>query len=205
MRHCLLLLLVLALALLFAAPANALYIEEKPDFWGAIGTGPVWFDEFGWGVYIQGGYYFTRWIGVGLGVDWSMDARQYMTDDKTVFDDMHGYTVRTWDFERRRQFFPGADLRIRFPIADNFQMALDLGLGVMLDNTYSERRTEVERNDRKYRTLEDTTPTDAEVAFLMRPSLVCKIYNVGVGYRFLGLTSGFTSGHMAFVGMDWDI
>jgi hypothetical protein len=194
-----------ALVLAFVAPAQAIYVEEKPDYWGAIATGPVWFENFGWGVYVQGGYYFTRWIGVGLGTDWSIDAQQHIVKNETRFDTLHGFTHRTWEFLQRRQFFPAADLRLRFPMADDFQLAFDLGLGAVIDNSYRERRTETERNSIKTRTVEDISPKNAETAFMIRPSLVFKFYNISVGYRFFWLANGTTPGHMAFVGLDWDI
>jgi len=205
MRRWILFWVVIALAVAFAAPAGAVYVEEKPDFWGAFCTGPVWFDHFGWGVYVQGGYYFTRWLGAGLGIDWSMDARPNEVEHTQEFDSQHGWTTETWINERRRAFFPGADVRLRWPILDNFQIAFDFGLGVGIDNTWRERKVHVFRNNRTTETIEDISPKDAETAFMLRPSLVFKIYNVGVGYRLLWLANGDAPGHMGFVGIDWDI
>ena len=205
MRRGLVLLLTLVVLGVLAAPAGAIFIEEKPDYWGAIGTGPVWSENFGWGLYVQGGYYFTRWLGLGFSVDWSMDVELHEVDYTRTFDYRHGLTTKIWEYERRRQWFPAADLRFRWPLADDMALCFDLGVGAMVDDSYEMTKKRVIRNDATRETRDESSSEGGDGGFLFRPGFVYKFHGVGLGYRFFLVADGSEPGHMITLGVDWDI
>jgi len=195
------------LLLLTAAPAAAINVEDIPDYWGAAGFGPVWFDDAGWGVYAQGGYYFTSWLGLGLAVDWSIDAQESedLYTRKQPYVEGQSWVEKHWEYSRRRQWFPAADLRFRFPIHELFSTCIDLGVGVMIDDTLKREEDRITRNDNTSHTEEDTSEPGEDGAFLFRPAVVFKIWKVALGYRFFVLSDGSDPGHMVSLGIDWDI
>jgi len=204
MRRVFCLLIFLGIVLT-AMPAAAVRMEEQPDYWGAFGTGPVWFEHAGWGLYAQGGYYFTSWIGVGLAVDWSMDTSVSEDEYTRQFDSLYGWTYKHWEYSQRRQWFPAFDLRIRLPLHENVQLCWDLGLGAMIDDTLTYEKDRVYRNDQTSERETDTSEAADDGAFLFRPTFVVKLWNVGIGYRFFLVADGSDYGHMATIGLDWDI
>ena len=200
--------ILIALSFIFiaAASAGAYRMEEEPDFWGALGTGPVWFGpDFGWGVYVQAGYYFAPWVGLGLATDWSMDGKMHLDNYTRTEDDLHGGVTKDWEYSRRRQWYPTMDLRFRWPMTELIATCLDLGLGAMIDDTNRLEKHRFTRNDRTTQSEKDVSVAAGDGAFVFRPALVFKVYNFSAGYRFFLVADGSDWGHMAFLGIDWDI